>query len=136
MSPKVRIYLWAALFVLVGLLIMQVVWADSPHNGNDITNVYVQPYPYDTATATTAAATEVNTCTGSALGVAAAQHQFDFGTHSWQWAAGAAYIDGNNITCDALSFGIGKRIDRVVINGSISRESDTTAYGVGINGRF
>jgi len=114
--------------IIGGLLVVATAQADDPHHPY----IPVEPYPYTAQTQTT----EKPSCEGSAIGVAAAQHQFDFGTHSWQWAAGAAYVDKNGEGCEALSLGIGKRIDRAVINGSISHESDATAYGIGINGRF
>lgn len=113
-----------------GLLVIASARAENPHH--DHAYLPIEPYTYTTTSTTT----EKTGCDGSALGVAAAQHQFDFGTHSWQWAAGAAYVDKNGEGCEALSFGLGKRIDRAVINGSISHESDSTAYGIGINGRF
>lgn len=124
------IVLFELLFIFWALA-TQLAFADNSHN----TTIIVKPYPYATPQ-TTNTVVEKTSCDGSALGVAAAQHQFDFGTHSWQWSAGASYVDKNGAGCEALSFGIGKRIDRAVINGSISHESDATAYGIGINGRF
>ena len=112
-----------------GLLVIASARAENPHH--DHPYIPIEPYPY-----TVPETVEKSSCDGSALGVAAAQHQFDFGTHRWQWSAGAAYVDKNDEGCEALSLGIGKRIDRAVINGSISHESDSTAYGIGINGRF
>jgi len=69
---------------------------------------------------------------GIALGIASAQTQHDFGTHKWQWSAGYGYYDSN----DAISLSIAKRVDRVLINGSVGREGSETGYGVGISGRF
>ena len=76
--------------------------------------------------------TTVNQVRGIALGIAASQHIFDFGTHSWQWSAGTGSYDNNS----AISFGVAKRLDRVLFTGSISTEDGITGYGVGITGRF
>jgi len=69
---------------------------------------------------------------GVALGIASAQVQHDFGTHKWQWSAGYGYYDSH----DAAAVSIAKRVDRVLINGSVSREGAETGFGVGISGRF
>ena len=69
---------------------------------------------------------------GIALGIANAQTNFDFGTHKWQWSAGAGYYEGET----GLAFGIGKRVDRVLVNGTISREGNENGYGVGLHGRY
>ena len=69
---------------------------------------------------------------GTALGIATGNHHHDFGTHKWQWSAAYGHYQDN----DAFSVSIGKRVDRVLINGSIGREGSETGYGVGLNGRF
>ncbi len=69
---------------------------------------------------------------GVALSIAASQHHFDFGTHSWQGSIGAGSYDGDS----AISFGVAKRLDRVLINGSLGMNGDKSGYGVGVNWRF
>ena len=76
--------------------------------------------------------TNTLTTKGIALGIAASQHHFDFGTKVWQGSVGTGSFDGNT----AFSFGIAKRLDRVLINGSVSTEHGKTGYGAGINWRF
>lgn len=74
----------------------------------------------------------VNNQTGTALGIATAQHQFDFGTYSWQGSVGiGAYDDA-----EAVSFAMGKRIDRMMFNGSVGIENGKTGVGAGLNWRF
>ena len=72
------------------------------------------------------------TSEGAALGIAVAQHHFDFGTKVWQGSVGAGYYDGN----DAISFAIGKRFSRVLVNVSVTVEDEETGYGAGVNWRF
>ena len=69
---------------------------------------------------------------GVALSIATSQHHFDFGTHSLQGSVGAGSFNGNS----AISFGMAKRLDRVLINGSIGTEKGDSAIGVGVNWRF
>jgi len=69
---------------------------------------------------------------GIALGIATAQHQFDFGTHRWQWSAGVGFYDGD----DAFSIGAAKRFDRVLVDVTAGRGGDKTGVGVGFHGRF
>jgi len=72
------------------------------------------------------------TNTGTAMAIAVAQHHFGFGTYSWQGSASAGFYDGEQ----AYSAGLAKRFEEVLINGTISRESDETGYGIGANFRF
>ena len=69
---------------------------------------------------------------GVALAIAKAQHHFDFGTHSWQGSIGVGTFDSES----AISFGVAKRLDRVLVNGSVGFEDGKTGAGVGINWRF
>lgn len=72
------------------------------------------------------------TSEGAALGIAVAQHHFDFGTLVWQGSIGAGHYDGS----EAVSFAIGKRFDRILVNVSITTEDQETGYGAGVNWRF
>ena len=77
--------------------------------------------------------TNVTTDTkGVALSLATAQHHFDFGTHSWQGSIGV----GNFNSDSAISFGVAKRLNRVLVNASVAHEHDDTGVGVGVNWRF
>lgn len=67
-----------------------------------------------------------------AVGLAASQHHFDFGTYKLQGSVGV----GSFGEADALSFAVGKRVDRILFNGSVTRQGDTTGYGAGVNWRF
>lgn len=107
------------------LLLPIAVFASDPHHDHPAPIIYPVPIIQEQYTIT-------DTTEGVSLGIATAQHHFDLGTHKWQWSAGYGYFDGN----DAVSFSIGKRVDRVLINGSIGREGGKTGYGVGLNGRF
>lgn len=69
---------------------------------------------------------------GVALSLAASQHHFDFGTHSWQGSVGMGSYDNDS----AISFGLAKRFDRVLINGSVGVNGDKSGYGMGVNWRF
>lgn len=69
---------------------------------------------------------------GIALAIATAQHHFDFGTHSWQGSIGV----GNFNSDSAISFGVAKRMNRVLVNASFGHEHDNTGVGVGVNWRF
>lgn len=73
-----------------------------------------------------------STVSGMALGLAASQHNFDLSTYAYQWSIGAAYYDNE----DAISFALGKRINNILINGSIGYENGTRGAGIGVNGRF
>lgn len=74
----------------------------------------------------------INKTTGTALGIAASQCHHDFATVSLQGCAGI----GSFMNEKAYSFGLAKRFDRVLINGSVSTENSNTAIGAGINFRF
>ena len=69
---------------------------------------------------------------GVALSIAASQHHFDFGTHSWQGSIGAGSFDSQS----SISFGVAKRLDRVLVNGSFGTQGEKTGFGVGVNWRF
>lgn len=69
---------------------------------------------------------------GIALAIAQAQHQFDWGTHSWQGSVGVGSYGGN----DAISFGVAKRFDRVLITGSFGRGGPDYGFGASVNWRF
>ena len=69
---------------------------------------------------------------GMALGIAKAQHQFDKGSPKLQWSIGAGSFEDS----DAISLGLGKRINGVMVNGSYGIEDGEEGYGIGINGNF
>ena len=69
---------------------------------------------------------------GVALAIANGQLNFDFATNDYQAGIGLGSFDGE----DAVSVGIGKRLNGVLLNGSIGREGNKYGYGIGANWRF
>jgi len=68
---------------------------------------------------------------GTALALAS-NHNFYWGTNDYQWSVGAGFYEGN----EGLSFGIGKRIDRVLFTSSIGIENGSTGARIGLSGQF
>ena len=134
MNKNIVILLRGLVILLIGLLLIPLA-ALAGDRGHDhptlpyIPVIPVQPPQVITHTYNTDIYTDPQ---GIALGIANAQTQFDFGTHRWQWSAGAGHYDGET----GLAFGLGKRVDRALITGTISREREETGYGVGVHGRF
>ena len=69
---------------------------------------------------------------GAALAIAMSQLGFEWGTKSFQAGIGLGSFDGQ----DAVSIGVGKRVDRILINGSIGREGNKYGYGFGLRFHF
>lgn len=69
--------------------------------------------------------------TGVASAIAAGQCQFDW-THSWQGCAALGMFDGNS----AAAFGLGKRYDEFLFNGTVSIEEGEIGVGASINWKF
>lgn len=93
-----------------------------------LANAYSHDYHhYESVTVTNAANNN-----GVALAIAASQHQFDFGTHRWQGSIAAGSFGGES----ALSFGVAKRLDRVLLNGSFGMQGSSVGIGIGANWRF
>ena len=69
---------------------------------------------------------------GQALAIAAAQHSFNSSTFALQWSIGAATYEDT----DALSLAIGKRVNGLLLNGSIGLENGSKGAGIGITGTF
>jgi hypothetical protein len=69
---------------------------------------------------------------GQALALAAAQHSFNSSTFALQWSIGAATYEDT----DALSLAIGKRVNGLLLNGSIGIENGSKGAGIGITGTF
>lgn len=69
---------------------------------------------------------------GIASAIATAQHNFDYGTHDWQGSVGIGAFD----TKTAFSFGLAKRFNKTLINGSITQEEGKFGGGFGINWHF
>jgi len=80
--------------------------------------------------------TTITTLTGQSEGVssaiAAAQHQFYYGTKAWQGSFAAGAFDNDT----AFSFGLAKRFQKTLINGSVSVENGKTGYGAALNWQF
>lgn len=86
---------------------------------------------YETAS-TEPAIINTETANGVALGIAMSQLGFDWSTKAVQAGIGLGSFDGQ----DAISLGIGKRVDRLLINGSIGREGNKYGYGFGLRLHF
>lgn len=69
---------------------------------------------------------------GIASAIATSQHQFYWGTKSWQGSVGIGAFDSNT----AFSFGMAKRFNKTLINGSISNEDGKIGGGIGVNWLF
>ncbi len=68
---------------------------------------------------------------GVASAIAAGQCQFDW-THSWQGCAAVGSYDGNS----AAAFGLGKRYNEVLLNGTVSIEDGEIGVGASVNWKF
>ncbi len=109
--------------IIILLLLSFSVMADEKHHNvnapvNNVTNYSVTNYDVS----------------GVATSIANSQHSFSFGTFALQGSLGAATYNNSN----ALSFGLAKRFNRVLISGSVSSESvsDNYSFGVGVGWRF
>ena len=69
---------------------------------------------------------------GTALSLSAAALQMDWGTKSLQGGIGLGGYSGEN----ALSFGIGKRYGRALLNGSLGVSEGETGYSAAVNWHF
>lgn len=69
---------------------------------------------------------------GTATAIASSQHNFDWSTDKWQGSFGLGGFSNKS----AHSFGLAKKFDKVLINGSVSHEEADTGYGLGIGWRF
>lgn len=68
---------------------------------------------------------------GVASAIAAGQCQFDW-THDMQGCLAGGTYDGN----DAVSFQLGQRYKKVLINGGINYESGEYSAGIAVNWKF
>ena len=69
---------------------------------------------------------------GIATAISASQLNFDWGSYSLQGSAGL----GSYGSSQALTFGLGKRFGRVLVNGSIGSESNNDEYSFGFGASF
>jgi len=101
-------------------------------NGNHTTTP-PPPSPPPVVTTTTATTTLITSyeAAGVASAIAAGQCQFDW-THSWQGCAAVGTYDGNG----AAAFGIGKRYNEVLFNGTVSIEEGEIGLGGSVNWKF
>jgi len=72
--------------------------------------------------------TSIEDARGVAIAIASAQHNFDYGTYSWQGSVGVGMYKEE----EAVSFGVAKRVGKVLMNGSATPDS----VGVGVNWRW
>jgi hypothetical protein len=73
-----------------------------------------------------------NTAQPSAISIAASQLTFDKGAYGLQWSAGMGIVEDS----EAVSFGLGQRINKTLITGSVSYDGDSVGVGVGLSGKF
>ena len=76
--------------------------------------------------------TNITNSNGTALAISMAQIKMDWSTNALQGAVGLGSFDD----VDAISFGIGKRFGKVLLNGTIGREGKNYGYGFGVGFRF
>ena len=89
-----------------------------------------ESYPPPVVTTTTTLITS-SEAAGVASAIAAGQCQFDW-THSWQGCAAFGTFDGNG----AAAFGLGKRYDEILFNGTVSIEEGELGIGASANWKF
>ncbi len=96
----------------------------------EITEVYeVSEYSTDTYSTEV---TENETADGVAAAIAVGQLNFDYDTPAFQLSAGLGNFEDNT----AWALGGAQRVGRLLINGSVTSESNKTGYGVGATMRF
>jgi hypothetical protein len=110
-----KLMLFAALF-----FVANIAYSDSYHG------IVYESAPTESTVINT------ETANGAALAIAMSQLGFEWGTKSFQAGVGLGSFDGE----DAISIGIGKRVDRLLINGSIGREGNKYGYGLGLRFHF
>ena len=105
-------------FVLVAILFFGILMTSYAHNDKVIYETVIEQYNQETK--------------GVALAIAKSQHNFDWSTEKLQGSIGMGSFEGK----DAISFGIGKRVGQILLNGSVGVESGNHGYGAGITWRF
>ena len=114
---------------LLTILILVIIWTQAHA-------YYLPPAPppdppvVATTTTETVLVTSLDS-TGVASAIAAGQCQFDW-THSWQGCAALGAFDGNG----AAAFGLGKRYDETLFNGTVSIEEGELGVGASVNWKF
>jgi len=114
--PRLEVAILLAIFILIMTIGTSPASADDPHHETTI-NI--------TETGKT-------TMHGTALSLAAAAHSFDWSTKDLQGSVGLGGYSGEN----ALSFGIGKRYGRTLLNGSLGISEGETGYSAAVNWHF
>lgn len=89
------------------------------------------PPPVVTTTSTETVLITEYKSEGVASAIAAGQCQFDW-THSWQGCAAVGFYDDNS----AAAFGLGKRYDEILFNGTVSIEEGELGVGASMNWKF
>lgn len=96
----------------------------------EVTEVYeVSEYSTD---AYTTEVTQNETADGVAAAIAVSQLNFDYDTPAFQLSAGLGNFEDNT----AWAIGGAQRVGKLLINGSVTSESNKTGYGVGATMRF
>ena len=110
------------MIIITGLMFMAtLVLADSRHVAINMPDVNITNVSRGTSQ-------------GIALAISASQLHFDFGTFPLQGGVGIGSFNGSQ----AATFGLAKRFDRILINGTISGEEglEGFGFGLGLNWRF
>jgi len=76
--------------------------------------------------------TVIQNTDSTALAIAASQIHMDWSTTKLQGSVGTGSYNGSH----ALSAGLGKKVGKVLVNGSIVTDGTNTGFGAGINWRF
>lgn len=98
--------------ILIISVFANIAYSHDNHQSSSVTNVYNSQ--------------------GVALAIATAQIHPEVGTSKWQFGAGL----GSYGNTSAITVGIGKRVGKVLINGTLGTENGKTGLGVGVNFRF
>jgi len=111
--------------MLCGLLLINSVFAGEREHHN--TSIVFEIQPIET-TQTQVVITNDSIKSGIATAIAAAQHQYSYGILGWQGSLAVGSYDNKT----ELSFGIAKRYNGILYNGSVGHDS----LGAAINWTF
>jgi len=110
--------------MLCGLLSVNVVFADNEHHN---TSIVYETVPLETVE-TQVIISDSSLKSGVASAIAAAQHQYSYGILGWQGSLAVGSYDNKT----EYSFGIAKRYNGILYNGSVGHNS----AGAAINWTF
>lgn len=135
-AKKIVVYSFAAVvFVICILIIADNANAGGIHIDNSTHNYPTEVIEIRTETHTiTSGLSDEDLASGLATSGASGGHQFSFQTHKWQGSIVGAWYDDE----DAVSFGVGKRWEKVdaLFHGSFTQNGDDELVVIGGTFRF